>query len=492
MRNLETRGRPIDVLTLETELDRRHGEDGRSMFDAIGGQVFLGELAGRVPTADNAVEYARQVREARLVREIRVLCSEAVHEAIDRKTSGPELLQLLRVGIARLDERAREDGQLAPIRWRAPALPDLITENATLPWVSLRLGADLVEIARARAKSVVMVTAASGAGKSSFTLELLWRHAIDVGPAIFFSLELDADEAGGRIVGQRCAATWEDALRCRVPLHEMQRALDLPRLVILAGDDAVPDKLVAAVETLRAENPGQPILVAVDYLQILELETYARDERSKVKDAVEWLRRLSQRLKVVILAISQTSRVSAQKLKDGQLVGADTAATGAESSQIERAGTLTISLGGKKDLEDGTSSVDVSIGKGRMGQGDRVIPANYDGKTGLWRIVGEARPASEIRAERAAQQQSAAVAAALDAIAGHLANATEPKSRVQIKKHLQIKNAVASAAFKALLAEQPPRVVRVKGKKPGGYYQLWTPDRAAEAGRDLVPDGVED
>lgn len=492
MRNLESRGRPIDPITLELELDRKHDDDGRSKFEAIGGHVYLAELALRVPTPDNVVDYARQVVEAKLVRNIRVLCDEIAIEAIDRKTSGGELLRLLRSGLSVFEARAAH-GDLAPIRWRAPDLAGLITENATLPWVSLRLGVDLVELARARAKSVVMITAASGAGKSSFALELLWRHAIEVGPAIFFSLELDADEAGGRIIGQRCAASWEDSLRCRVPLHEMQRALDLPRLVILAGDDAVPDKLVTAVETLRAENPGQPILVCVDYLQILELETYARDERSKVKDAVEWLRRLAQRLKVVILAISQTSRAAAQKLKDGQLVGADTASTGAESSQIERAGTLTISLGGKRDLEDGTSTIDVSIGKGRMGQGDRVVPANYDGRIGTWRITGEARSATEVRAERATEHRSAAVSAAMDAIAGYLARAKEPRSRNDVRKNLHLKPAIALAAFKQLLAEpDPKRVVRVKGKKPGGFYQLWSPTRATEAGRDLVPDEVED
>src|SRR5579859_1375919 len=47
VRNLEATAKPIDVVTLENEIEKK------GKLDAIGGVAFLGELAARVPTVDN-------------------------------------------------------------------------------------------------------------------------------------------------------------------------------------------------------------------------------------------------------------------------------------------------------------------------------------------------------------------------------------------------------------------------------------------------------
>src|SRR5690349_12484922 len=49
MRNLEAVSRPIDVVTLEAELEKT------GKLDAIGGVAFLGELVLRVPTPENVI-----------------------------------------------------------------------------------------------------------------------------------------------------------------------------------------------------------------------------------------------------------------------------------------------------------------------------------------------------------------------------------------------------------------------------------------------------
>jgi hypothetical protein len=56
MRALAAAGRPIDVVTLEAEVEKQE------KLDAIGGVAFFGELALKVPTPDNVVDYAAQVK----------------------------------------------------------------------------------------------------------------------------------------------------------------------------------------------------------------------------------------------------------------------------------------------------------------------------------------------------------------------------------------------------------------------------------------------
>ncbi len=380
-------------------------------------------------------------------------------------------------------DASRETDQVEvvePLRYRAPDLAALIAECAKLPWVSLRVGSVLTEYARGRAGQVVVFTAPSGAGKSSLVIDTARHHAHHVGPVVYVSIELSADEVGARLVGMVCGESWEDVTRGRVPVDRMSDALaDLARMVVLAGADATLSKAEATVLRLRTESPDQPILVVIDYLQLLEGE--GREERIRVASIAESIRRFAQRLGVVVLALSQTSRVSSKALRDGELVGADTTSTGAETAQIERMAAVTIALGSMRPQEDGTTAIDISIGKGRMGQGDRVIPAVYNGRTGAWRIAGTAVSGAERRAEQSSARIDTKRAQVELAVLGFLGSADRPQTRQEIGIGASVRNNDRSAVIAALLADR--RIVSVvSGRKAGGFWPLWTPDRAAAAG----------
>src|SRR5262249_24643483 len=70
IRNLEAVARPIDVVTLENEIEKS------GKLDAIGGVAFLGELALRVPTADNVVAYAEIVTDKHQARKLMLASRE--------------------------------------------------------------------------------------------------------------------------------------------------------------------------------------------------------------------------------------------------------------------------------------------------------------------------------------------------------------------------------------------------------------------------------
>ncbi len=93
MRNLEVANHPIDPVTVEAELAR--GE-----YRAVT-PADLVELTLHVPTVDNAIEYARQVRNASLGRRIRLAISELLrHDPHD----GAELLSMGWAAQAKLNE----------------------------------------------------------------------------------------------------------------------------------------------------------------------------------------------------------------------------------------------------------------------------------------------------------------------------------------------------------------------------------------------------
>ena len=64
IRALEATAKPIDVVTLEVEIEKQ------GKLDAIGGIGFLGELTLRVPTSDNVVTYAEIVTDKHQARKL--------------------------------------------------------------------------------------------------------------------------------------------------------------------------------------------------------------------------------------------------------------------------------------------------------------------------------------------------------------------------------------------------------------------------------------
>jgi replicative DNA helicase len=109
IRALQAAGAPVDVLTLETQLDR----DGR--LAAIGGVAFVGELAMRPATPANVRAYAEVVTRAHLVRRIAIAASDLAQKASAAEYHDAE--ELLNEGLATLAKLDRKKPDAAkPIR----------------------------------------------------------------------------------------------------------------------------------------------------------------------------------------------------------------------------------------------------------------------------------------------------------------------------------------------------------------------------------------
>jgi replicative DNA helicase len=474
--NLRHRGDPIDRDSVAAELEHT------GMADI---HVWYPKLVDATPETIDAQRFV--VQTGALVR----VAATRVQAILDGESAA-------RLD-AEIDDIALRDVDLVPPppappeppkpqAWkRCRELVDVILARAAEPWVQLRLGGeDLVSV---RPGGIVLLIGGTGRGKTSLAATLLVEHAQHSGPSIGLSLELTGDEWTARSVGTRCSTSWAGVLHGEVPRDRMIEVLP-ERLAIVERDVAKPlDVLRLAIRDLRAEyGEEQPILVAVDYVQLIGADD-DEDIRPRVGKVMRQLDSIARSERVVMIALTQGSRVSTRQLNSGEKLGSDTTDTGAESADLERWATVTIAIGQHGPVDsDGTCAADLSVGKSRMGGGDRVIPARYHGLSGLWRTAGDARPASEVRAERAASRDSVKVTHATHAIVGLLAKSKEPMSQSDIKRALGIDGNVIGPAVK--MTRDEGRVVRVRGKKKGGYWPLWTPEQAESAGVPTIPDGV--
>jgi KaiC/GvpD/RAD55 family RecA-like ATPase len=377
-----------------------------------------------------------------------------------------------------------------PLNWYQPDTADLLIGNSELPWVSFHLSG--FEISRLRVGTAAVITAPTGAGKSSLAIQLAAEHARRVGPVVYLSLELDADVVSARIVGQECAASWEGVLRLsEVSREDVHRVLgELHRMYTLSEGDATLEKTERALGILRDRCPGEPPLVVIDYLQLLE--SSEREERTRVSRIAEQVRQFTVRHKVVTLAVAQTSRGNAKSLRDGELFGADTTSTAAESSQIEKMATRTFSIGGVRERDDGCFDIDLNTGKSRFGGGDQVWPAIYNGRTGRWSVMGAASSATQVREERREKKTDARGLGTARAIQAELEQSPEPRSRAALALALGFRKADVLTAVRSLVQDPSSGVVEVRGSRTGGAWPLWTKKNADTNGLDIVPLGASE
>jgi energy-coupling factor transporter ATP-binding protein EcfA2 len=371
--------------------------------------------------------------------------------------------------------RAPKNGHPKPARWRrAPEFVDEILARANEPWVSLELGR---EIARIRPGGIVVVMGPSGAGKSSLVAGLMISHARHYGPAVYLSCELPGDEITARMVGMQCDASWEDVLRGRVERQFMETALDLPRMYIVERNDATLDTLSDTLTAARAEFPGEPVLAAVDYTQIVP--NPSSEMRGRIEQVMRGIDSLVRSHRAVGIAVNQMSRANARAARAGEALGRETEDLAAESATVERFATVTLTIGGMKRLnEAGDESVQLSVGKGRMGGGDQVIPMVYEGRTGRYRVDGDPRPAAEVRAEIAVKRDEMKMENVILAILGAAGKAGEPLSRRDLVSAARVKAELGRIAVMRLL--EHGELVEVRIRRRSKHWLVCTPEHAAQ------------
>lgn len=451
-------GRDVVIIPDGDEVGRKHAADVALSLSSIAASVRLVE----VPGAKDATDWFRAGGTV-----------EALQDLVARIEPGSPVQQTA--------DNTRP-------RWhRMPDLVETIMVRARDPWIPLTLGDE--EIARVRQGGMVVIMGPTGSGKTSFVAGLLVAHARERGPVVVLSRELPADELAARAIGMQLDASWFDVLTGKVMRSEMDRAANLPRMVVLERRDAHLAGLSAAIESLRGEWPGESILVAIDYVQIIESQE--RETRAKVADVISQIDDIARAHSVVVLAISQMSRAASTASRAGEKMGVASADAGAESAAIERAATLTLAIGSSgPQREDGTCAVDLSIGKARMGQGDRVLPMSYCGKSGRWRVAGDARPAADVRAEKVGRLGEAKVNAARLAMVAYADRSDEPVTGAQLIAQAHQGKDTGRAALR--LALELGELVEVRLKKPRApTWQLWTRARAEASGVSIVERGSQ-
>ena len=397
----------------------------------------------------------------------------------------PDLIAAIQTSAAAADPYGPGPAPASPARGRClygAELVALVQSRVSVPWVTVTLaGRELVTV---RAGGIILLIGGSGKGKTSLALAALLDHAAH-DPAIGMSLELPVDEFAGRAIGAHTGQGWADVLRGVAPNPRLP-----DRFGVIGRQDASLALLAAEIYAIRAAMPGAspdpeerklqiPVLVAIDYVQLMD--SAERDVRRAVADAMKRIDAFARGELVVVIALSQGSRGSAKALSSGEKLGAETSDAGAEAAELERWSTTTVAIGEQRPREnEAVADVDVSVGKSRMGQGDRVVPMAFDGRSGAWSITGEAQTAADVREARLASKGAAKVEDLLSLILAALRQSDRPMSRQELSRSLARRKADIGEAIARALSPTS-EIVEMNYLAQGGARPVWTRAQAAAA-----------
>ncbi|HWO20532.1 MAG TPA: replicative DNA helicase [Kofleriaceae bacterium] len=323
IRALESAAKPIDVVTVENEIEKQ------GKLDAIGGIAFLGELALRVPTADNVVAYAEIVSDKHQARKLMLASSEIAEKGYEdnlevrdyldeaeakifevtqrRDKSGPEILKsLVKKVFSSLDERFKAEGGITGV---PTGFADLDSRTAGLQPTEL-----------------IILAARPAMGKTSFAMSLAQNAATSAGwPCLVFSLEMSSTQLAERMLCSEARVDSSALRRGQLQRQDMTNltyaAATLAKAPILIDDTPALSlrELRARARRFRSNKElfgGKKTgLILIDYLQLMRGSPQAAkaSREQEISEISRGLKSLAKELDCPVLALSQLNRSLEQR-----------------------------------------------------------------------------------------------------------------------------------------------------------------------------------
>jgi len=312
MVDLSERSEPVDLITLAESLKTR-GE-----LAEVGGASYLAELTERVPTAANAVHYARIVRERAILRGLIAASTEIATRGYQASDNVDELLDRAEQLIFGIQERKVKQAfaRLSEILVDSiKTIERLYEQKQAVTGVPTGF-ADLDALtAGLQPSDLIVVAGRPSMGKTALCLNIAEHAALraDVGVAIF-SLEMAKEQLAMRML---CSEARVDLARVRTG-HLSDR--EFPKLAMAAGRlgdapiyiDDTPAlsvlELRAKARRLKRDAASKLGLVVVDYIQLMRSSEGRDNREQEISEISRSLKALAKELHLPVVALSQLNR----------------------------------------------------------------------------------------------------------------------------------------------------------------------------------------
>ena len=314
--------------------------DGDEALKELGGPGYLAQLTGSGAALIGARDFADQIYDLALLRELVSVGRTMVESALDTSESVDPKSQIEAAEVA-LYKVAEEGGEGGSVKTfgQATRLAVEIAEKALnagggLSGVTTGLDSVNAKIGGLHHSDLLILAGRPGMGKTSLATNIAFNAARrfvrdmedgieeskSVGARVaFFSLEMSADQLATRILSEQSGISSE-ALRMgkigQADFRNLARAAAELESLPLYIDDT-PGLTIAALRTRarRLKRRHGVGLIVVDYLQLLQGSSRGGGDNrvQEISEISRGLKTLAKELHVPVLALSQLSRAVEQR-----------------------------------------------------------------------------------------------------------------------------------------------------------------------------------
>lgn len=318
----------------------------RPMFEAdeamktLGGPAYLAQLTGSGAALIGAKDFAAQIYDLALLRELVSVGREMATRALDTSEAitPKEQIESAEVALYRVAEEGGESGSVRSFVQAA-------TEAVRLAEKAMNAGGGLSGVTTGleglnsktggmHHSDLVILAGRPGMGKTALATNIAFnaarrwvRDAEDgiapersVGAKVaFFSLEMSADQLATRILSEQSRIVAEDIRTGKLgqsQFREFARAASELESLPLFIDDT-PGLTIAALRTRarRMKRRHGIGLIIVDYLQLLQGSSRGGGDNrvQEISEISRGLKTLAKELNVPVIALSQLSRAVEQR-----------------------------------------------------------------------------------------------------------------------------------------------------------------------------------
>jgi len=310
MVDLYAKSDPIDILSVSSKLKERN------KLDDAGGSGYLTSLINSVPTATHVANYAKLVRQKKILRDLISASEEIGLSALNETDEVDVLLDKAEKAVFGIGQRSLSQA-FVPIK-------DILTDTfERLDELSKFAGSmrgvptgflELDKILGGLQKSDLIVLAARPSmGKTSLALDIARNVAVMSNQSVgLFSLEMSKDQLADRLLASLAninlwnfrngRLTQDDYSRIQ---HAMGSLSEAPLYIDDAGSVNML-QMRAMARRLQA-NKGLSLIV-IDYLQLMEPMNRFASPVQQVTENSRALKMLAKELNVPVLVLSQLSR----------------------------------------------------------------------------------------------------------------------------------------------------------------------------------------
>ena len=312
MMDLAESARPIDMITLVEEFDRR------KELQAIGDVGYISGLVDGVPDRPSIEHYIKIVRDKALLRGLIHAANSAIARASDQSDPAEEVLNDAEAAILQLSEQRIGRGFMGVqeiVKESFGSVDALLQRGQRITGLATHYP-DLDEMTSGLQRSdLIIIAARPSMGKTAFAMNIAENAAIEDQKVVgMFSLEMSREALLLRLLcskarvdshKMRTGSLWRDDMDKVV--HAMEQLAHAP--IFIDDTPGISLSEMRAKARRLQQSQGSLDLIIVDYLQLMSGGGRRYENRTQEVSAISrGLKALAKELKVPVVALSQLSR----------------------------------------------------------------------------------------------------------------------------------------------------------------------------------------